>query len=177
MPEIPPGTVFAVAGGGIGAKLIAVGAALLGRPDMQQHVAVMHHYADGVPWGLEGRPSSVGWVDMRKYLVGKKHPYSLSNIDQPLTADQRALVTSNMQKMLGTKYDWTGIAADAMQALRIRGLFATEWKDGTVPGQVVCSSFAAYLYGAAKAPHPKEGHERFCTPGDWSDFITRKAWA
>jgi hypothetical protein len=74
--------------------------------------------------------------------------------------------------MIGTPYDWDGIAEDAATALNLDKLWAPsrQWSN-QVPGHVVCSSLAAYLYGKAGVECPTGA--RTVTPANWLDFIIR----
>jgi hypothetical protein len=168
-PEtLKPGDVFAVRTSGTKQDIIEFGEGLQGKPNLDDHVAGMIYWDGNIPWGLEGKPSSVGWVDMRKYIG---HPQAWNNSGQPGRGDiQRAQVVSAGRKMIGTKYDWEAIGGDTLLALHIK-LYHLTWKDGTVPGQVVCSSFWAYLYHVANWSHPSTGDERMCEPADWTNFI------
>jgi len=170
-----PGDVLVTAGTTGVAKVIEVGAVLQGEPPAS-HVAVFHHVDDaGVPWAIEGRPGGVGWADARAYL---RDPRTVANVLQPKTAAQRAQVCALTAKLLGTSYDWLGgIAEDAFNALGLGALWAE--KDpatGLVPGHVVCSSLAAWVYDrvALGAPHPDDW--RHVTPGAWAEYITAQGW-
>jgi hypothetical protein len=174
-PTLLPGEVWAVKGGGLAGKLIAIGAALRGLPSDDQHVAVMSHYdAKLIPWGIEGRPGGVGWVDMRKYIHS---PYSCSNHDQPIDDATRARLAVRMKTVLGAAYDWQGIAMDAAQSVDPNVKFADEqWKTYGREGHYVCSSYAAWLYAAENVPHPGAHHERLCTPADWRKWNLEDGW-
>jgi hypothetical protein len=167
-----PGTVLVVRTGGLAAAAIRLGAALRGRPNLSNHVVVAHHVdGAGTPWGIEGRPGGVGWADLRRYQAST---WTLTNAAQPLTGAQRAAICAAMEKMLGTPYDWEAIVADAASSLRLDlpGWDAS-WH-GTVAGQLVCSSAAAYGYGKAGVPCPAGA--RAVTPADWDEFILRRGW-
>lgn len=169
------GDVLTVRTGGWGSYLIRLGERLHGLPSLDNHVVVMHHTdSAGVPWGIEGRPGGVGWVDCRPYLASK---YTLTNADQPKTFVQRVAVADTVQQMLGDKYDWVGIGADACKDLDLPLLFAKDWHGKGMPGHVVCSSLAAYAYYTVGlgVPLARDG-ERFCQPGDWTKFIKIKGW-
>lgn len=167
-----PGDVLAVRGTGTAAELIRVGEELAGKPGLDNHIAVMHHYTGGVPWGLEGRPGGVGWVDLRGYIAS---PWTLNNCGQPhREARERARLAHDAERMLGTAYDWEAIADDTLRAFRMPDLFASTI-NGTVPGHVVCSSYAAFLYERAGWAHPMVP-DRDCEPGDWDAFILTHGW-
>lgn len=158
---------------GITEKLIDIGAVLRGEPTYANHVAVMHHYTDGVPWGLEGRPGGVGWVDLRRYIVD---PHTVMNFHQPKTKDQRDEIGQLAPKMLGTKYDWEAIADEALLAFHLPSLFTRDWKGQGVPGHVICSSFAAWLYTHVGLPCPTADPTYLVTPADWVEFILSNGW-
>lgn len=162
-----PGDVLAVRSTGAPAELIRVGEELAGKPGLENHIAIMHHYTGGVPWGLEGKPGGVGWVDLRGYVAS---PWTLNNCAQPGRSDgQRIEVATAAQKMLGTAYDWAAITDDTLRVFRMPDLFGSTI-NGTVPGHVVCSSFAAFLYERAGWAHPMVP-DRDCEPADWVSFI------
>lgn len=154
---------------------IRFGAALQNKPNLDNHVALMHHYdSSGVPWGLQGQPGGVGWVDMRQYIAS---PYTINNCGQPDRPDiQRADVSWHAKALLGTKYDWAAIANDGLDDLHVK-LWNLQFPHGQKPGEVVCSSFAAYLYGAEGWAHPDTGTERMCQPADWTDFCVRNGYS
>lgn len=168
-----PGIVLVTRGGGRASFMIRLGAAFRDKPNLGNHVAVAHHTdKDGTPWGLEGRPGGVGWVDLRKYIDS---PWTVTNAEQPIDPRVRSTIAKKMEAMIGTEYDWNAIAADAFESLHIRALFKQNWKGQGAPGHVVCSSFAAYLYHAADLPAPL-GDARYVTPGDWGQFIVVRGW-
>lgn len=175
MPEPPHiGDVYVVRTAGIPAWLIRWGAALRDQPNLGNHVAIMHHFdAAGVPWGLEGKPGGVGWVDMRRYVNSR---WTTSNAEQPRDPASRLVVAKNMEAMIGTKYDWQAIADDAFHALGIPALFAEDWHGQGSPGHVVCSSYAAWQYHEQGWAHPNTDHERHCAPSDWTKFNMTKGW-
>jgi hypothetical protein len=167
-----PGTVLCVRTGGFAATMIRLGAAFRGKPNLENHVAVVHHTdIHGTIWCIEGRPGGVGWRDATSYM---QSPWTLTNTGQLFTATQGAAIAKQMEALLGTKYDWDSIAADALSDLgmRLPG-WDSKWH-GLVAGQVVCSSAAAYAYGKAGAAHP--AGDRGCQPSDWTQWILTKGW-
>lgn len=167
------GDVLAVStGDSFASRMIRVGEVLRGQAGLNNHIAVVHHQTDGVWWAIEGRPGGVGWVDARHYL---SDAHTVTNIEQPKTDAQRALIATTAEAMLGTPYDWQGIAGDAFASLRVRDLFARDWHGQGVPAHVVCSSFAAYLYERAGLAHPKSS-ERYTFPSDWTEFCLQRGW-
>lgn len=168
-PELlKPGDVLAVRTSGPFGEIIRVGEELAGKPGLDNHVAIMHHWDGDVPWGLEGRPGGVGWVDLRAYLAS---PYTVTNIGQPGRDDlTRMTVAGKAKALLGTEYDWAAIGGDALAALHVR-LWALKFPHGLAPGEVVCSSLAAWLYEQAGWARPDPGQERDVEPGDWTAFI------
>lgn len=152
------------------AELIRLGAALAGKPNLSNHVAFMHHYdSKGVPWGIEGRPGGVGWVDMRPYIGS---PWTIDNCGQPGRPDDtRHAAASAAEGMLGTPYDWAAILGDGFDDVHVK-LWNLRFADGKPPGHVVCSSFAAFVYAKAGWDHPAfEADDRLVQPADWADFI------
>lgn len=176
-PVLKPGVVLVTRSkGGVrsGGWWIRFSAAIQGKPNTSNHVAVVHHTDDkGTLWCLEGRPGGVGWKDARGYLADK---WTLTNADQAISDDQGAEIAKLMEAMIGTKYDWQSIAGDALATFgwQLPG-WDTKFKDGQVAGQVVCSSAAVYAYAKAAAKHPEGG--RGCTPADWAAWIMTKGWA
>jgi hypothetical protein len=78
-----------------------------------------------------------------------------------------------MESMIGTKYDWAAIGGDALRDLHVK-----LWTDkafnphpGRAPGEVVCSSFASYIYLSVGWDHPNFNMERGSEPGDWDQFM------
>jgi hypothetical protein len=169
------GDVVVVRTPGLFAGVIRLGEKLQGKPDLHNHVAVLHHTIDGVNWYLEGRPGGVGWrpfkVSADGYAGSKQ---AIDNAAQPKTSDQRQAVCTSMRKLFGAPYDWEAIEADAASALRLPAIW-DRWA-GTMPGHVVCSSAAAWAYAEAHLPAPEFGGGRFTEPGDWSAFIAENGW-
>lgn len=153
------------------ARLIRLGAALRDRPNTVNHVIVVHHWdAAGTLWGIEGRPGGVGYVDIAGVV---ESPWTVSNIDQPKEEHQRGTIALVAESMLGTPYDWTGIALDAMEAIGADHLWREKW-DHTPPAHVVCSSLADWVYEHVGLASPKP--DRTCTPAHWAHFITTQGW-
>jgi hypothetical protein len=171
-PAVKPGTVLCTRSKGAAGWWIRFGAALRGKPNLSNHVAVAHHTdASGTLWVIEGRPGGVGWRDATAYLADK---WTITNAAQPVTDPQRATIATQMEALLGTAYDWESIAADALSDL---GMTLPGWDarwNGQVAGQVVCSSAAAYAYGKAHVPHPSGN--RGCQPSDWTQWILTRGW-
>lgn len=171
---VGPGTVLAVRGDNITGELIRFGAALVDKPNLSNHIAVVHHIdPGGVVWGIEGRPGGVGWVDCHRYLVAE---FTITNRKQPMTPQQRSGVSDYMKEMLGTPYDYSAIFEDAALDLHLPELYAERW-NGESPGHVVCSSVASYAYGKQGLANPVSWSTippldyRHVQPGDWDAFI------
>ena len=165
------GDVLAVRTSGLAATAIRLGAAIRGKPNLSNHVAVAHHMdVHGTLWCIEGRPGGAGWRDARAYEASR---WTLDNSGQPKTDAQRALITTTMEALIGTAYDWEAIAADAAADLSLDTAWLPAWH-GTVPGHVVCSSLAAYAYGKAGLACPSGGRQ--VQPSDWDAFILTRAW-
>lgn len=175
-PTLTPdvGDVLVVStGNNWAAKLIRIGEVIRGQAGLNNHVAILHHQTDGVWWAIEGRPGGVGWVDARRYL---RDAHTLTNAAEPKTPLQRVTVARDAEAMLGTPYDWAAICGDVFDSLRIRDIFRQDWDGQGSPGHVVCSSFAAYLYGRVGLAHPKSA-ERYTFPSDWTEFCLTQGWA
>ncbi|HEY2641670.1 MAG TPA: hypothetical protein VGI66_17510 [Streptosporangiaceae bacterium] len=167
IPGIGVGDVLAVRTTGLAVFMIRLGAALRGKPDLSNHIAVVHHTdSHGTTWCIEGRPGGVGWRDAGDYLAS---PYTLSNRHQEKTEIQRFAVATACEAMLGTPYDWAAIVADGAVDLHL----GTAWipgADGKVHGHTVCSALAAYAYDKAGLKRPP-GAQRTDQPADWDGFI------
>jgi hypothetical protein len=149
-------------------RLIRIGAAFLDEPNIDNHVAIVHHQDDnGNWWAIEGRPGGVGWADARKYLASR---FTSNNVLQPKTDEQRAQVAKAAEGMLGVAYDWSAIIADGAMALHLKDLWAQDWQGKGAPAHVVCSSLAAYVYGEVGLERPTLHEPRETTPGDWEQF-------
>lgn len=182
MTQPQPADLLIVSGTNWASKLIEIGAILRGK-DPASHVAVYWGIGKtGIPLCIEGRPGGVGWKDARPYLNDSR---TVTNAAQPKTPQQRAAVCDVMVKLLGTQYAWvSGITADVCEALgavdvavTLDHLWAPDPATGRLPGEVVCSSAAAWAYAAAKlaTPRPELAWER-TSPGDWREFIEQKHW-
>src|SRR6476660_195710 len=148
-----PGDILAVwTGNSLPDEAIRVGAVIEGQSGLNNHVVGMHHWTDGVAWGIEGKPGGVGWADITRYL---EDPHTTHNIDQEKTLDERDAICKGGEVLLGTPYDWEAISDDTLTALHLPYLFNPlshhDGWDGDVsnlaPTHVVCSSLWAYLYG------------------------------
>lgn len=184
MIDVGPADVLAVDSGGTGFfdKMIRIGALLQGKPDESNHVVIVTHQDPTGRWiGIEGRPSSVGVVDVTKYL---SNALTRSNHTQPRPDDagQVAEFLGSCAKSLGIAYDWVGIAEDTFDSLDLHdvsGVIDHLWRwptGGAMPGHVVCSSLAAMLYGQVGWAHPDTGLERECEPADWWKWNDTQAW-
>lgn len=170
------GDVLCVRTPGFAGRMIRLGAALRDLPNLDSHIAIMHHVdAAGVPWVIEGRPGGVGWRDARVYLTDGR---LMTNVYQPKTDAQRYAVAVAAESMLGTGYDWVGIAADAAHDLNLPALWRSDPHGDGPPAHVVCSSLAAWLYHHVGLPAPgtREQWDRV-QPADWSEFILAAPWA
>jgi hypothetical protein len=139
-PVVAPGDVICTRSTGWKARGIRFVAAIRDQPNLQNHVAVVHHLDDrGTLWCLEGKPGGVGWHTAGGYL---QSPWTLTNAAQPKTDAQRKIICDGMLAMIGTEYDWEAIADDAVaDVFGLRDLWQPTWDKDEVPGQVVCSSW------------------------------------
>ncbi len=156
--------------------LIRLGSWLRGHYTWVDHVAVFHHWdAANVPWGIEGRPSGVGWVDLRAY--GNR--WMRTNRQETKTDAQRVEICARMEKLLGVGYDWEAIVADAEVDLApLRPWFFGEHTPdppGSVPQHVVCSSAAAWAYAGLDLEYPALFY-RLCQPYDWYELFVEYGW-
>jgi cell wall-associated NlpC family hydrolase len=177
---VQPGDLLLTRDRRIWAWLIRLGAALGDKPNTWNHVIIASHTDEaGTFWGIEARPGGVGWVDLAPWLANR---WTIHNADQPKTAEQRGQIVAVAKGMIGTRYDWAAIAADAMHAIgdsRLWRLRAWNDVDG-VPAHVVCSSLATWVYmhvGLAEpVPDLQRARWRWSTPADWAEFILRHGW-
>jgi hypothetical protein len=170
--ELAPGDVVCVRTNGFIGFLIRVGAALRSRPNLQNHIAIVHHRDEaGTLWGIEGRPGGVGWIDMTAYLQSR---WTLSNSAQPKTDAQRSLVCTRMVQLLGVAYDYEAIGKDVADDLGLGYLWHLK-ENGKVPAHLVCSALAADGYDSAKLLRPV-GDVREVQPADWTEFVVEEPW-
>jgi cell wall-associated NlpC family hydrolase len=174
LADLKPADVLVVRSTDVFGTLIELGDKLAGLPDYS-HVAVVHHTDPaGTIWCIEGRPGGVGWRTANTYLSST---LTISNTDQPIAPEIRASICTEMRKMLGTPYDWDGIAGDALRDLHLPLLWSEKWGPrGLPPAQVVCSSFAAWLYAHFGLRYPSTSVMAHVEPADWAVFIESRAW-
>jgi hypothetical protein len=159
--------------------LIIIGSRMMNLPAKCNHAIIIHHRDPNTNnWiGIEGRPGGVGWVDVTKQLA---HPLTNANNQQPKTEEQRYLIATAAERMLNKPYDWDAIIQDGYWALKWRAIFGThhiEWKDGEIPGHVVCSSFADWAYEVVGLANPGGTQQtRFTFPAHWDQFMIEEAW-
>jgi hypothetical protein len=172
--KVQPGDVICTRSNGWWSRIIRFGAALRGRANLVNHVAVAHHFdAAGTLWGVEGRPGGVGWVDLTNQL---KSPMVNANVKQPKTEAQRLRICEYAEQLLGTPYDWTAIVVSAMDALRINLLWYKTDEKGGVPAHVICSAFADWAYEHVGLPSPRGTNGKYTTPADWDELIINEGW-
>lgn len=167
--KVAPGDVLVTrTQGAWSSEMIRLGAAIAGKPNLSNHVAIVHHAdASGTLWCVEGRPGGVGWRNASGYLASQ---WTITNAAQPKTAAQRKAVTDGALAVIGMPYDWAAIIGDGLDDLHL-------WNPvrGDVHGEAVCSAVAAFLYDKAGLGRPKGG-ERRVQPGDWDTFILTRSW-
>lgn len=179
-----PGDVLAVStGSGWAERLIRLGEAIGGKPSPANHViGITHQDAKGRWIGLQGQPGGVGLADCTPYLAD---PRTRSNHAQPRDLSKLPLLLASAAKTIGVQYDWVGIAEDTALDLHIADLsgwlntlYSWPANHGQLPGDVVCSSLWAALYGlpAIGWAHPDLGTERACQPSSWWLWSDRQQW-
>lgn len=154
--------------------LIRAASLFAGHPTWIDHIVVFHHVdAAGVPWGIEGRPSGVGWADLRQY----DNRWMRSNRQEPKTAEQRAAICQRMEKLLGVGYDWAAIVEDGLIDLGHPALspFPQAENPGDVPQHIVCSSAAAWAYQDLALVFPTLRY-RLCQPYHWWELFKENGW-
>ncbi len=172
---LKPSDLLLVRTGGWAGNVIRFGQAMMGQPNLSNHVAVAHHLdkSGHFWWLLEGRPGGVGWADSRKY---EHTGFLLNNCAQPRTDAQRAKISIEAEHLIGTSYDWAAIADDTLHAFHMPELWERVSEvPGVAPAQVVCSSYAAFLYEYAGCDVPQRDAED-TTPGAWDSFILDKGY-
>jgi hypothetical protein len=175
MIGVKAGHVLAVRTDGFFAEAIRFGGSLIEEPNLDNHIAVLHHQdAHGTWWCLEGRPGGVGWRDATSYL---QSPWTISNRNQPLMAEQLAEICNRMDAMINRQYDWRAIIEDGLRDIHIEDPWGEKWTNGEVNGGVVCSSAAAYAYGFARAAYPQNISAPHVQPADWVQFIIENNYA
>lgn len=171
-----PGDILLTRGSAWTSHIIRIGAALLDRPNVFNHVVVFTHYdALGIPQGIEARADGAGDIDLRKTL---KSRWLASNAAQPKTPAQRALVVDAVRGIKGTQYDWAAIFVEGIQALRITPFWTlAERPADRLPTSLICSALADWAYAKAGLPNPGgNAHNRLTTPADWATFVITRAW-
>lgn len=165
---VSPGDVLAVRTGGFDSWWIRFGASVKGLPNLENHIAVLHHQdPGGIWWAIEGRPGGVGWVNAAEYL---NSPWTVTNRNQEKDGTARSTVCAIIEALLHTPYDWPAIAADAMTDLHLPTLWTESWGGTEPPGHVVCSSLASWAYRRARLSYPQL-NVTITQPGDWTQFI------
>ncbi|HEU4913064.1 MAG TPA: hypothetical protein VFV76_14335 [Actinomycetes bacterium] len=172
-----PGDVVLTRSKGWVGWIIRLGAALLDRPNIRNHVIVVHHRDDaGTLWGIEGKPGGVGWVDMTTVL---RHRLTSDNRNQPKDTRQRATICAAVEAAIQRPYDWGAIAHAAAESLRLDELWwRVEFReDDTIPAGVICSALADWAYERTGLASPGgTGRTRYTTPADWDHFIQSRDW-
>lgn len=172
--NVAVGDVIAVAGPGIGAWFIRLGAFLRHEPSQINHVAIVHHLQGDTPWVVEAQADGVVMRDGSCYFDSPYARYMVANVGQPKTSDQRQQVADVAESMLKTPYDWGAISADVLNVFDLDDPWVKPWADHTKPASVVCSSLAAYVYSKVGLDAPNEG--RTTTPADWVAWIRQHGW-
>src|SRR6266567_4733272 len=97
--DLKPGDVLVVRTKARWGWLIRLGAALSGKPNLQDHVAIVHHQdANGTLWCIAGSPGGVAWQDARHYLAS---PWTMTNAAQPKADAQRYAICDGAIAMIG----------------------------------------------------------------------------
>lgn len=160
--------------------MIRLGSALIGEPNIANHIAVIDHRdSKGTWWALEGRPGGVGWRDATSYLASG---YTISNQGQMQAASvaQASSVCFWMRKLINTGYDWDAIVGDAQRDLHLPVLpdpWAERDVNGEVKGHVVCSSAAVFAYIKGILKYPTYSDMAHTEPSDWVKFILDNNYA
>jgi hypothetical protein len=188
--QASPGTVLAVwTSSSLAANLIRAGEALVGKPAVANHVILVTHLDAKGRWvGIQGQPGGVGLADCTPFLSDPRTRSNSAQVaamraSQPGFNVELATYLASCAKSIGVRYDWVGIAEDTADALRLNDvsallnrIYAWPADHHEIPGEVVCSSLAAWQYENAGWPHPDLGTERSCEPADWWDWSDRKLW-
>lgn len=158
--------------GRLASRLIRLGEALRDKPNLDNHVAVVHHVDPaGTLWAIGAGPNGVGWTDVSVY----DNPFFLSNEAQPKSSLQRDQVCAAAEGLLGVAYDWTAIGMDAVEAVALSRLWRSHPFGTAAPSHIVCSALASWVYQKVGLPAPAAPW-RTTTPGDWSEFVLTQGW-
>jgi hypothetical protein len=165
---------------GLPARLIRLRAGLLDEPNLVNHVIIVHHQAKNLDWiGLEGKPGGVGWTNLTKRKV-LSSPWVITNQNQPKTEEQRFMVSKAAEKLLGTQYDWVGIAEEALlwaDTSKVVSFINQSWGDGQPPEHVFCSNYADWSYDSVGIDSPGKKFDRTVSPNKWAQFILENSYA
>ena len=143
--------------------------ALLHHEQPVDHVAVVHHRdPNGRIVVSEGRPSRIGLANLDDYVAVS------DNAGQTKTDAQRAGMVADMDAARGTSYDWLAILVDVGAVLGLPEPTAADY-GARLPRQLVCSSYAVWLYHRQGLPHPA-GMDRWVRPYHWQRFNRRQDW-
>lgn len=185
-PDVRPGDVLVIRDDKFGSKLIRFRDWLLRRPKAERrhnHVAIVSHTDEaGTLWCIEGKPSSVGYVQAARYLESAE---LLHNGAQPKDDAQRSAIVKVAEEVntRGGSYDWLAIGSLASQVARVQLLWRKhylikDWAEDEIPVHVICSSLADLCYEKVGLASPGGTvGTRFTTPSDWAGWIVRQGWA
>lgn len=170
---LKPGDVLCVATHDLSGWFIRLRSWLQRRPHGQNHVAMFTHLdSEGIPRGLEGRPSGFGWVNLTKYLAD---PSLVTNAGHTaeFTAVAREAVRLHGITMISIPYDWRAIIQFGLELIG-RRFNAAEWPEDGLPAQVECASALDLLYESAGWDNPGGWiRTRGTDVDDWVTFIER----
>jgi hypothetical protein len=150
-----PGDVLCVATHDLGGFFIRLRSWFQRKPHGQNHVAMFTHFdSEGIPRGMEGRPSSFGWVNLTTYL---KDPSLVTNAGHTtFPMEQRQLAVAQAWKMIGTPYDWATIIALGLGMIGLP-FHPKEWPEDGLPAEAECASAIDLIYEA----------QGWANPGGW----------
>lgn len=169
--DLKPGDVIAVGTPEFTGWWIRFRSWLMGKPHHQNHIAMFTHFdEDGNPRGLEGKPSSFGWVNLDKYINGPMAATVVTNAGKTVFSDEeRRQVVAHARTMMGMAYDWRAIITFSLATLGF-GFRVKEWPEKGLPSDSTCASSLDLLYEWMGWPNP--GGWKRTRGTDVDDWVT-----
>jgi hypothetical protein len=175
--DLKPGDVLCVGTPNFTGWWIRFRSWLLRKPYKQNHIAMFTHFDDdGNPRGLEGKPSSFGWVNLNQYIDGPMADRVVTNAGKTSFPDhERTLIVSNAKSMMGMAYDWKTIISFCLAMLGMP-FRSREWPENGLPSDATCASSLDLLYEQLGWPNPGGvAITRYTDVDDWVEHI-RITW-
>ena len=126
-----PGDVLAVRTGGWTGRIIRFGAALRDQPNLDSHIAVIHHKdAQGTLWCVEGRPGGVGLAGHPRLPVLEPDPHQRGATENA-GATRRGM--RHHARHDRNRYDWSSIVADTEHAFGLNTAWLPDFQHRAGP--------------------------------------------